>query len=477
MRRPAGAFSFERSDLPWTSKQTAPQPASKLPIPRWEFIALCAALMALNSLAIDIMLPALQQIGASLGVENENHRQYVITAYILGFGGGQLFFGPISDRFGRRAPLVAGLVIYVAAAAAAAIAPSFATLLLCRVVQGIGAAATRVIAVSIVRDTFDGRRMAEVMSLIFMVFMAIPVIAPGIGQFIMLFATWHWIFITMAVGALIVSAWSLLRLPETLHPEYRRPLTVIIRRRRFPHRAHQPHCALLCLRQHLHLRRHVRLHRLGAADLCRHVPRRRDVPGHLRRGRGRACLLQLSELAPCRPHRHAPPVAERAAAVSGHQPGLADRFAGNEDAALAVHHLLCQRHAAVRRARRQFQRARHGAARPTGRHGVVHSGLHADLSRRHSRHADRPGLQRHGDAIGRRLLQRLGRGAADDPHRRARQDVPAAQPARFGAHHRPARASGCTFKRRREARGQAYAPRLLHPCCPKRAMAEPRRAP
>ncbi|TGV30491.1 MFS transporter, partial [Mesorhizobium sp. M8A.F.Ca.ET.142.01.1.1] len=83
----------------------ASQRAGSLPIPRWEFIALCAALMALNSLAIDIMLPALQQIGASLGVENENHRQYVITAYILGFGTGQLFFGPISDRFGRRAPL------------------------------------------------------------------------------------------------------------------------------------------------------------------------------------------------------------------------------------------------------------------------------------------------------------------------------------------------------------------------------------
>ncbi|TIT98760.1 MAG: multidrug effflux MFS transporter, partial [Mesorhizobium sp.] len=107
----------------------APQQAGALPIPRWEFIALCAALMALNSLAIDIMLPALQQIGASLGVENENHRQYVIAAYILGFGGGQLFFGPISDRFGRRAPLVVGLVIYVAAAAAAAIAPTFAILI------------------------------------------------------------------------------------------------------------------------------------------------------------------------------------------------------------------------------------------------------------------------------------------------------------------------------------------------------------
>ena len=225
MRRFSGAYSFERSDFAVDKQVEAPQQTGSLPIPRWEFIALCAALMALNSLAIDIMLPALQQIGASLGVINENHRQYVITAYILGFGGGQLFFGPISDRFGRRPPLVAGLIIYVLAAGAAAIAPSFATLLLLRMVQGIGAAATRVIAVSIVRDTFDGRRMAEVMSLIFMVFMAIPVVAPGIGQFIMLFASWHWIFITMAAGALIVSAWSLLRLPETLHPEYRRPLT------------------------------------------------------------------------------------------------------------------------------------------------------------------------------------------------------------------------------------------------------------
>ena len=67
-------------------QQASPSVQASLPIPRWEFIALAAALMALNALAIDIMLPGLQQIGASLGVENENHRQYVITAYIAGFG-------------------------------------------------------------------------------------------------------------------------------------------------------------------------------------------------------------------------------------------------------------------------------------------------------------------------------------------------------------------------------------------------------
>jgi DHA1 family bicyclomycin/chloramphenicol resistance-like MFS transporter len=207
--------------------QKAPvqESAYSLAIPRWEFIAMTAALMALNALAVDIMLPGLQQIGASLGVENENHRQYVISAYILGFGGAQLVYGPISDRFGRRGPLLVGLAIYVVTAFAAAFSPSFASLLGLRFVQGIGAAATRVIAVSFVRDVFGGRRMAEVMSLVFMVFMVIPVVAPGIGQLVMLFSEWHMIFVFMALIALAISIWTALRMPETMRPEYRRPLT------------------------------------------------------------------------------------------------------------------------------------------------------------------------------------------------------------------------------------------------------------
>ncbi|QPC87909.1 Bcr/CflA family efflux MFS transporter [Mesorhizobium sp. NBSH29] len=202
--------------------QSAP---AKLSLPRWEFIALAAALMALNALAIDIMLPGLQQIGASLGVENENHRQYVITAYIAGFGLAQLAYGPISDRFGRRGPLLFGLGIYVLAALACSFVPSFTSLLALRFVQGVGAAATRVIAVSVIRDVFGGRAMAEVMSLVFMVFMVIPVVAPGIGQLVMVFAEWHMIFVFMAGIALLVTIWTALRLPETLHPEYRRPFT------------------------------------------------------------------------------------------------------------------------------------------------------------------------------------------------------------------------------------------------------------
>jgi DHA1 family bicyclomycin/chloramphenicol resistance-like MFS transporter len=199
-------------------------------IPRWEFIAIAAALMSLNALAVDIMLPGLQQIGASLGELDENNRQFVITAYLAGFGVAQIFFGPISDRFGRRAPLLIGLAIYVLAAFACAFAPSFTTLLLLRCVQGIGAAATRVITISVVRDRFGGRAMAEVMSLVFMVFMIIPIIAPSIGQGVMIFANWHAIFLFMAGIAVLFTVWTWIRLPETLHEEYRRPfrLTTIL---------------------------------------------------------------------------------------------------------------------------------------------------------------------------------------------------------------------------------------------------------
>ncbi len=197
----------------------------RLPISRAEFIALAAGLMAINALAIDIMLPAMQQIGAALGVEDENTRQFVISAYVIGFGIAQLGFGPVTDRFGRRGPLLVGLGLYVVAALLATFAPSFGVLLALRVLQGVGAAATRVIAVSMVRDVFGGRQMAEVMSLVMMVFMVIPVIAPGAGQVLLLFADWHLIFLFMAVFAGGIAVWTFTRLPETLPPARRRPFT------------------------------------------------------------------------------------------------------------------------------------------------------------------------------------------------------------------------------------------------------------
>ncbi|MBO6902025.1 MAG: multidrug effflux MFS transporter [Rhizobiaceae bacterium] len=197
--------------------------AGKTSIPRWEFITLAAALMALNALAVDIMLPGLQQIGAALGENDENNRQLVITAYLGGFALAQLFFGPISDRFGRRRPLLIGLAVYAIAAMGCVFAPSFGAMLALRFVQGLGAAATRVITVSVVRDSFGGRAMAEVMSLIFMVFMVIPVLAPGVGQAIMTIWSWPEIFLSMSISGLLITVWTFFRLPETLREEYRRP--------------------------------------------------------------------------------------------------------------------------------------------------------------------------------------------------------------------------------------------------------------
>ncbi|MBX3567588.1 MAG: multidrug effflux MFS transporter [Rhizobiaceae bacterium] len=207
-------------------QQTDPTRQAAFGIPRWEFIALAAALMALNALAIDIMLPGLQEIGASLGIVEENHRQYVISAYFLGMACALLPYGPAADTFGRRGPILFGLTVYLVAAYAAAFAPNFETLLALRFIQGIGAASTRVIAVSMVRDRFGGRQMAEIMSLIFMVFMIIPVLAPSIGQVMMLIGNWHLIFISMGSIALAIAVWAFVRLPETLHPEDRRPFTL-----------------------------------------------------------------------------------------------------------------------------------------------------------------------------------------------------------------------------------------------------------
>jgi len=197
----------------------------KRDVSRPEFIALIAGFMALNALAIDIMLPALPHMAESLNVMNENDRHWVVLAYTFGLGVAQLVFGPLSDRFGRRAPMFAGLVVYVICCFAAIFAPNFATLIALRVVQGIGAAGTRAITVSIVRDRYSGRAMAEVMSLVFMVFMVIPIIAPTIGQLILLTGSWQLIFAFMGTLAAIITAWGFIRLPETLAEADRRPLS------------------------------------------------------------------------------------------------------------------------------------------------------------------------------------------------------------------------------------------------------------
>lgn len=189
-----------------------------------EFVFLIAALQALGALGIDAMLPNLPAIGSALGVVDENRRQLIITAYLLGLGGAQLIYGPLADRYGRRPVLLAGLSLYVGFSLLAAFSTTFNLLLAARVLQGIGAAATRSIPISVVRDRYAGREMARVMSLTSLVFMAAPIVAPSLGQLVLVLASWPWIFGLLAALAVLLMVWSLLRLPETLHPEDRLPI-------------------------------------------------------------------------------------------------------------------------------------------------------------------------------------------------------------------------------------------------------------
>jgi DHA1 family bicyclomycin/chloramphenicol resistance-like MFS transporter len=190
-----------------------------------QFVAMIAALMAVNALAVDTMLPALPAIGASIGITEPNQRQWIVTAYLLGFGVAQLFYGTLADRFGRKPVLLTGLSIYAVFSVVAAFAGSFEMMMAARAMQGVGAAATRVLTISIVRDCYSGRPMARVMSFAFIVFLAVPIIAPSIGQLIMLVAPWRAVFGGLALASICVMTWVTLRLPETLHPRDRRRLS------------------------------------------------------------------------------------------------------------------------------------------------------------------------------------------------------------------------------------------------------------
>jgi MFS transporter, DHA1 family, multidrug resistance protein len=185
----------------------------------YEFVVLIALMMALTALSIDVMLPALPRIGESFALTNPNDRQGVIMSYLLGFASGQLIYGPLSDRFGRKPTLMVGLVIFACGALAASVAPDFRLLLLARAAQGLGGAAPRVISMAIVRDLFYGREMARVMSFAMMVFVIAPVVAPAIGQGVLMVGPWQWNFYLLVLTAVVIMAWSSLRLPETHPPQ------------------------------------------------------------------------------------------------------------------------------------------------------------------------------------------------------------------------------------------------------------------
>lgn len=191
------------------------------------FVALMASLMAINALGVDCMLSALPEMGRSLGIVSENERQLIIIVYVAGFGVAQLFWGPLGDRYGRKPVLLVGMTCFTALSIVAAFSASFPLLLAARVLQGVAAAAPRVLVSSIVRDCFSGRKMAQVMSLSFIVFLVVPVLAPSIGQLLMLgTGSWRAIFFLLAGLGLAIMISAAIQLRETLHPEYRQPLSV-----------------------------------------------------------------------------------------------------------------------------------------------------------------------------------------------------------------------------------------------------------
>ena len=191
-----------------------------------EFVALMALLQALQALAIDAMLPALGVMSRDLGVADSNERQLVVGIFLLSSGLGSLFPGAFADRFGRRPVLFVCLGGYVVFSLAAALAPTFDALLVMRVCAGLLSSGMIVLSATIIRDRFSGDKMARTQSLVGVVFMIVPMAAPAMGQGVLLVADWRWIFGIMGGLGAAVLVWAWLRLPETLHPEFRQRIDI-----------------------------------------------------------------------------------------------------------------------------------------------------------------------------------------------------------------------------------------------------------
>jgi MFS transporter, DHA1 family, multidrug resistance protein len=193
---------------------------------RTEFVVLVATLISLVALGTDIILPALTKIGGALGVERTNDTQLLIGGFFVGLSVGQLLSGPFSDSAGRKPIMYLGLSLFAIGCVVSILAPSFEVMLAGRVLQGFGAAGPRIVAVAMVRDQYEGRAMARIMSFVMVVFITVPVIAPALGQGIMIFAHWRGIFVALLMVAAIGFVWLAIRQPETLARDQRRELSL-----------------------------------------------------------------------------------------------------------------------------------------------------------------------------------------------------------------------------------------------------------
>ena len=202
------------------------EPRQIKPLSATKFVVVVAACMGLSALSIDLGLPALADIRSEYGLAPDSTRVAgLITMYFLGLAGGMLIFGPMSDRFGRKPILCLGLGIVAISAVGATLMPSLSGVLVCRVLWGAGAAAPRAIALAMVRDTQHGSRMARTMSLAMAIYLVVPIIAPSLGQALMLFTPWRIVFIVPALTAVALMVWILRRLPESLPVERRRSVS------------------------------------------------------------------------------------------------------------------------------------------------------------------------------------------------------------------------------------------------------------
>jgi DHA1 family bicyclomycin/chloramphenicol resistance-like MFS transporter len=189
-----------------------------------EFVAMMGMLQALQALAIDSMLPALGVMARDLSVADSNQRQLVVGAFLLGSGAGSLLPGTLSDRFGRKPVLLACIGSYLLLSLACAFAANLEMLVGLRFFQAVFCSGMVVIPAAIIRDSHEGNRMARMQSLIGVVFMIVPMLAPLLGQLVLIFAGWRWIFGVLAAFSAMLMTWSALRLPETMRPEHRQPI-------------------------------------------------------------------------------------------------------------------------------------------------------------------------------------------------------------------------------------------------------------
>jgi len=183
---------------------------------KFEFVALMASLMSIVALSIDALLPALPDIGSSLGVTNPNDNQLLITMIFLGLGFGQLLFGPLSDSFGRKPIVFIGFIVFIIASIICVSTKSFEVMILGRVLQGIGLSSPRSLTLSMIRDEFSGDYMAKIISIVVMFFILVPVVAPTLGQFLLNFFNWESIFYFNFGFGVLIMIWFWLRQPETL---------------------------------------------------------------------------------------------------------------------------------------------------------------------------------------------------------------------------------------------------------------------